>query len=78
MRTTLNIDDDVLLAVKDIAAKENSSVGRVVSRLVRLGIQQPYRENPKITYRNGVPILPSRGVVVTNEMIDRIWEEEGI
>jgi len=35
MRTTLDIDDDVLAAAKELAQRENSSAGRVVSRLLR-------------------------------------------
>jgi len=35
MRTTLDIDDDVLAAAKELARRENSSAGRIVSRLLR-------------------------------------------
>jgi|GEM_PF-4509726 len=35
MRTTLNIDDDVLAAVKEISSREHVSNGEVVSRLLR-------------------------------------------
>jgi predicted CopG family antitoxin len=35
MRTTLNIDDDVLEAVRQIARAEKKSVGKVMSELVR-------------------------------------------
>jgi hypothetical protein len=29
-------------------------------------------------FKNGIPILPSRGELVTTEQIQRIMEEEGI
>ena len=44
MRTTLDIDEDVLKAAKEIALRERSSAGKVVSRLVRPGdIRLPER-----------------------------------
>ena len=38
MRTTLDIDDDLLLAAKEIARRERRSAGSVVSDFVRLGM----------------------------------------
>lgn len=35
MRTTINIEADVLLAAKEIARAENVGLGLVISRLVR-------------------------------------------
>lgn len=78
MRTTLDIEEDVLLAVKELARHENTTAGKVISRLARKGLIGDPPKSRKITYRNGVPLLPSRGVIVTNAMIDRIREEEGI
>lgn len=40
MRTTVDIDDSVLLAAKAIARDEGTSLGVVVSRLARIGMQQ--------------------------------------
>jgi hypothetical protein len=36
MRTTPDIEDDVLLAAKEMARREHLSAGQVISRLVRL------------------------------------------
>ena len=33
MRTTLNIDDDVLAAAKGLAARQDKSIGKVISAL---------------------------------------------
>ena len=41
MRTTLDIDDDVLEAVKERAAREKKSAGTVLSELARLAILGP-------------------------------------
>ena len=78
MRTTLDIEEDVLLAVKELARHEKTTAGKVVSRLIRKGLTGDLRKSRKVTYRNGVPILPSRGRIITNELIDQIREEEGI
>lgn len=78
MRTTLDIEEDVLLAVKELARHEKSSAGKVISRLARKGLTGGTDKPRKMEYRNGIPLLPRRGVIVTNELIDRIREEEGI
>ena len=39
MRTTLEIDDDVLQAAKEIAASRGSTAGKVLSELARRGLQ---------------------------------------
>jgi hypothetical protein len=55
MRTTLDIDDDVLQAAKEIAAAEGRTAGKVLSELARKGLT-PVRQ--KVRVRNGVPLLP--------------------
>jgi len=76
MRTTLDIENDVLQAAKELAKSEGSTAGKVISRLARKGL---IGDTPrKMTYRNGVPILPSRGRIITNELVNTIREEEGI
>jgi hypothetical protein len=57
MRTTLDIDEDVLQAAKEIAASRRVTTGQVVSELARKGLV-PARAAARI--RNGVPVLPSR------------------
>ncbi len=56
MRTTLDIDDDVLQAAKEIAASRRSTTGKVLSDLVRAALRP--RGNDRV--RNGVPLLPRR------------------
>jgi hypothetical protein len=78
MRTTLEIDDAIHAAVRDLAKVENSSIGKVLSDLAREALRK--RTSTSFTTRNGVPLLPARpdAVLVTNEMVDQIREEEGI
>lgn len=78
MRTTIDIEEDVLLAAKELARNERTTAGKIISRLARKGLNSGVQNPGKMEYRNGIPLLPRRGVIVTNEMIDRIREEEGI
>jgi hypothetical protein len=57
MRTTLDLDDDVLQAVKELATTRGTSAGRVASDLVRQALERPQRER---RLRNGVPLLSPR------------------
>ncbi len=73
MRTTLTIDDDVLIAAKAIADRENRTLGQVVSNLVRTALQPPPTEQ---LYRNGIPLLPkTSGTIVTREMVNALRDE---
>lgn len=84
MRTTLDIDDDVLIAAKELAAKERKTAGKILSEFFRHAIQTgeagAAKAEPSQPYamKNGIPVLPSRGEVVTTEHIQRLMEEEGI
>jgi hypothetical protein len=77
MRTTLDIDEDVLRAAKDIARAENRTAGAVISDLLRRSLQRSPRrlDVSKLPVRNGFISLPSRGGVVTSEMVERLMEE---
>jgi hypothetical protein len=55
MRTTLDLDDDVLQAAKEIGALRRLSAGQVVSQLVRKALQADRSE--RSATRNGVPLL---------------------
>ena len=83
MRTTLNIDDDVLSAAKELAAKERKTAGKILSEFFRRALHAPAAARSKASatkylMKNGIPVLPSRGEVVTVEKVRRIMEEEGI
>ncbi|WP_396626707.1 CopG family transcriptional regulator [Luteitalea sp.] len=56
MRTTLDLDDDLLEAAKELAAVRGTTAGRVISDLVR----QALESRPRVATRNGVPLLPAR------------------
>jgi hypothetical protein len=56
MRTTLDLDPDVLQAAKEIAAARNSTAGKVLSELARKALVSPHHAR----VRNGVPLLQRR------------------
>ncbi len=78
MRTTLDIDADVLEAAKSLARRERSTAGAVLSRLARSALNAPatppMAAEPPAFY--GFRPFPKRGGVVTNELIDRLREED--
>lgn len=73
MRTTLDIDEDVLTAARELARSRRSSIGKVVSELVRRGL---WRENVTEA-EDGFPIFPRKpgGRVVTLELVNRLRDE---
>lgn len=74
MRTTLEIDDDVLMAAKELAAHRKSTAGKVLSELAR----QALRPSKGPTKRkNGVPLLPDRAGSrpVSSEDVERLLDE---
>ena len=79
MRTTLDIEDDVLQAAKELALQEGSTAGQVISKLARRGLTAPStRPARSPVIRGGVPLLPSRGEVITLEHIQQLMDKEGI
>ncbi len=79
MRTTLNIDDDVLQAVKELGRRQKKSAGEILSGLAREtltgGAPNAWVKEPKAVYGfRPLPKVP--GQIVTNEMIDRLREED--
>jgi hypothetical protein len=80
MRTTLDIEDDVLQAAKELAQRQGRTAGLVLSELARRGLasQEPASKGKRGLTRGGVPVLPSRGEVVTLARVRRISDEEGV
>ncbi len=75
MRTTLDVDEDVLLAVKELARLSRSTAGRVLSDLARSALHRP---DDQVATRNGVPLLPPQADegVVTPEVVARLMDDE--
>jgi len=79
MRTTLDIEDDVLPVAKELGRREGLAAGQVLSQLARRGLAggATTSQAPE-TIRGGVPVLPSRGEVVTLAHVEDLVDPEGI
>jgi predicted transcriptional regulator len=75
MRTTLDIDDDVLQAVKELAEMRRKTAGKILSELVREALAPPRT----YTVRNGVPVIHARpgAPLITNADVKR-WLDEDV
>lgn len=77
MRTTLDIADDVLQAAKERARREKKTAGQVISELARSALTRPPGAQSKVARsKSGFRPFPRRGGVVTNEIIDKLREED--
>lgn len=92
MRTTIDIADDVLFAAREIARREKKPIGLVISDLARQAFTNSQSSSPQsprtpagdalrveeqlASY--GIKPVESRGDVISNELIDRLRDAEGI
>ena len=75
MRTTVDIDDDVLQAAKEIADRRGMTAGKVISELMRHSLAPP-RQAPRV--RNGVPLLsrrPAGAPALTMKVVNELRDE---
>lgn len=78
MRTTLDIEADVLMAAKEIAAKEKTSAGAVLSRLARTALTGAREASGPAPLRNGVPAIAGTGHIVMMGHVRSLLDEEGL
>jgi hypothetical protein len=73
MRTTLDIEDDVLLAAREIARQQGVPMGKVLSDLARQALT--YRAEGGD--RDGVPLFPvtDKSGIVTLELVNQLRDE---
>jgi hypothetical protein len=73
MRTTLDIDDDVLQAAKEIGAMRGKTAGQIISEYARKALAP----RQKFSVRNGVPIIhrgPGARLITTADV--KRWQDE--
>ncbi len=78
MRTTISLDDDVLLAVQERARREKRTAGQVLSELARQALTAQHQAQPddRPGEHHGFRPLPRRGAAISNALIDRLREDE--
>jgi hypothetical protein len=74
MRTTLELEDDVIQAAKQLARQRGATIGQVVSQLIRQGLEA--KDPPRM--RNGVPLfVPKPGAPKPDlALVNRLRDEE--
>jgi hypothetical protein len=75
VRTTLDIDDDVLQAAKELGGMQKKTAGQILSELARKALAPA--PQPRARIRNGVPLLPSRpgAPIMTMADVNRLRDE---
>jgi len=76
MRTTLEVDDDVMEAAKQIARLKNQGIGRALSDLARRGLVP--ETSPTVELQDGIPVWIHKpgAVVITSEMVRNLADDE--
>jgi len=74
MRTTVNIDDDILRAVKSLAKSENRALGSVVSDLLRRALRPaPYPSSETTDFPRFQ--IAEGAAPITTEMVRQALDE---
>ena len=75
MRTTVDLDADILQVAKHLAQEREQSLGRVLSDLIRQGLQPAH---PRTVEHGVIPTLPliPGGQPVTTQMVKDLLEAE--
>ena len=73
MRTTVDLEEDVLQAAREIAGRRGVSIGKVLSDLARQALSQ---REAALT-RNGVPLFPIQpgAGIATLELVNKLRDE---
>lgn len=71
MRTTLDLEEDVLQAARELAVLRGQTMGAVVSALARKGLDAP---GAAARSRNGVPLFTRRGPGTARPTMARVNE----
>lgn len=73
MRTTLSIDDDVLIAVRYLAEQKKVALGKILSDLARKGLQNQM----KIKHLDDFPVfnVPKNAAPITPEHVKMLDDE---
>jgi hypothetical protein len=81
MRTTINLSEDAAIAARNVAQREQVSLGDAISMLIRRGasvgdVAQTSPHTPAL--RGRFALLPARDEVITPQHVRALMEREGI
>jgi len=73
VRTTLNLDEDVVMAARELATGGDRSLGSVISELARRGLTPA-----RVEADDGLPVIrvPAGTPPITPEMVRRALDED--
>jgi hypothetical protein len=73
MRTTLDLDEDILVVARELATAERRSLGSVISDLARRGLTPA-----RVETADGLPVIrvPAGTPAITPEMVRRALDED--
>jgi hypothetical protein len=73
VRTTLDIDDDVVVAARELAASGRRSLGSVISELARRGLTPA-----RVEAEDDLPVIrvPAGAAPITPQMVSRALDED--
>jgi hypothetical protein len=73
VRTTLDIDDDVVAAARELAATQRRSLGSVISELARRGLTPA-----RVEVEGDLPVIrvPAGAPPITPDMVRRALDED--
>ncbi len=79
MRTTLSIDQDVLIAAKHEARRQNITLGEMATELMRTGLRARGAKNASAASTVGrFALLAPRDEIITAEHVRKLMEQEGV
>jgi hypothetical protein len=81
MRTTINLAEDAAIAARNVAQRENLTLGDAISELIRRGASAgapALRDGGAPGLRGRFALLPARDEIVTPQHVRQLMEREGI
>lgn len=81
MRTTVDIEEDVLETAKELARQQRISTGQVISRLLRDALCGRTSQGSGVSDLpavGGFRPFPAQGVSITNKQINQLRDTEGV
>ncbi|KOR33157.1 hypothetical protein TI05_02785 [Achromatium sp. WMS3] len=78
MRTSLNLDDDIIKITKELAQREKISIGQLISRLLREMLLQGSKCSEDVKNAAGFRPFTNGKQLVNNQQVNALREEDGI